>query len=350
MRTWRVRSCDNIQPLRLRVGLVCLSLLAGTALGASVSRAGSAVSRVLLVDPGSEPLTARLREEIESLGLEVILVAESDPTEPLESRARLASAVGAIRITQRGSGSVDMTILDRVTGKTVSRHLPIATGTDPASTELVATRTVELLRASLMELEAPHPPRGDAVVTPEVRALAAPVVEPRTTTLAVAAGPALVSSPALGVSVDFWVALLFRTQSGFGAMARVIAPGTGSELESPEGHVSAFAWQYRLGAVFEGPKLTRALSPHFEAGATLVTLTTDGVASAPFRGLEQHSMTWGPWISAGLRLEVVRRLSILAAADVALLFPETVIRSDGLEVATFGRPLAAANAGLEVAW
>jgi hypothetical protein len=329
---------------------VCLSLLAGTALWAGVSHADGSIPRVLLIDPGSEALSVRLREELESLGLEVVIVAEGDPTEPLELRARLADAVGAIRITRQGSGSVDMTILDRATGKTVSRHLPIATGTDPASSELVATRTVELLRASLMELEAPHPSRGDAAVTPEVRALAAPVPEPRASTLAVAAGPALVASPELGVSLDLWVAVLLRTQSGFGVTARVVAPGSGSELESPEGRVSASAWQYRLGAVFEGPQLTLVLSPHFEAGATLVRLTTDGVASAPFRGVEQHSMLWGPWVSAGLRCEFVPRLSVLAAAEIALLFPETVIRSDGREVATFGRPLVAANAGMEIAW
>lgn len=329
---------------------MCLSFLAGPALWARPSHADSTVPRVLLVDPGSEPLTARLREEIESLGLEVIIVTESDPTEPLESRARLANAVGAIRITQRGPGSVEMTILDRATGKTVSRHLPIATGADPASSELVATRTVELLRASLMELEAPHPPRGDVAVTPEVRALAAPAAEPHASTLSVAAGPALVTSPGLGVSVDIWVAFRLITESGLGASARVVAPGTGSELETAEGRVSAFAWQYRLGAVLEGPHLTRTLTPHFEAGATLVTLTTNGVASTPFRGVEQHSVAWGPWISADLRLEIVRPLSVLAAADIAFLFPETVLRSDGHEVATFGRPLAGANAGLEVAW
>ncbi len=102
--------------------------------------------------------------------------------------------------------------------------------------------------------------------------------------------------------------------------------------------------------VFEGPHLTPALSPRFEAGAAVVTLTTDGAASAPFRGVEQHSTLWGPWVSAGLRCEFVPRLSLLAAADVTLLFPETVIRSDGREVATFGRPLFAANAGLEIAW
>ncbi len=329
---------------------MCSALLAGPAPWAGVARADGGGSRVLLVDPGSEALTARLCEEIESLGLEVTIVAESEPKEPLELRARLANAVGAIRITQRGSGSVDMTILDRVTGKTVSRHLPIATGTDPASTELVATRTVELLRASLMELEAPHPSRGEAAVTPGVRSLAVPDAERQASTLAVATGPALVLSPGLGVSLDIWVALLFRTPSNFGATARVLAPGTGGGLETPEGHVSAFAWQYRLGAVFEGPELTPSLFPHFEAGATLVLLTTDGSASAPFRGVEQRALAWGPWLSAGLRLELVRRLSLLAAADMSLLFPETVIRSDAHEVATFGRPLAAANAGLEIAW
>jgi hypothetical protein len=201
-----------------------------------------------------------------------------------------------------------------------------------------------------MELEAPHPSRGEATVTPEVRALAAPALEPRATRLAVAAGPALVVSPGLGVSLDIWVALLLRTQSGFGATARVVAPGTGNGLESPEGSVSASAWQYRLGGVFEGPELTRALSPHFEAGVTLVTLTTDGVASAPFEGVEQHSVLWGPWISAGFRCEFVPRLSLLTTAELALLFPETVIRSDGHEVATFGRPLVTASAGLELAW
>jgi hypothetical protein len=336
--------------LRLAVGLVCSSLLAGTALSAGVSRANGSGSRVLLIDPGSLPLTVRLREELESLGLEVTIAPEGDPAEPLESRARLAGAIGAIRITQQGSGSVDMTILDRATGKTVSRHLPVATGTDPASSELVATRTVELLRASLMELEAPHPSRGDATVPPQVRALAAPVAAPRAPTLAVAAGPALMTSHGLGVSLDIWVRVLLKTQSGFGATAGVMAPGTGSGLESPEGRVKASAWQYRLGAVFEGPPLTRALSPHFEAGATLVTLTTDGVASAPFRGVEEHSILWGPWVSAGLRCELVPRLALLAAAEAAVLFPETVIRSDGREVATFGRPLALASAGLEFAW
>lgn len=302
------------------------------------------------MDPGSEPLAARLREEIESLGLEVTVIAETDPEEPLEGRARAENAVGAIRITRRGPGSVEMTILDRATGKTVSRRLAIATPTDPTSAELVATRTVELLRASLMELEAPHPPRGDAPVTREVQALAAPVGQRRTNTLGAATGVAVVKTPGFGASLDVWFAFLFRTHSGFGATARVFAPVTGAEREAPEGSVSAFAWQYRLGAAFDGPRVVGPLSLRFEAGAALVTLATDGVARAPFRGVEQHALSWGPWVSVGLRCELGHGLSLLASGDGSLLFPEIIVRAAAREVATFGRPLAGANTGLEVTW
>jgi hypothetical protein len=320
------------------------------ALPAVGARADSTGSTVLLVDPGSAPLTHRLREEIESLGLEVTVVPEGDAAEPLEARARAANAVGAIRITGSGSGSVDMTILDRATGKTVSRHLAIATPNDPTSAELVATRTVELLRASLMELEAPHPPRGDAAVTPEVRALASPTAEPAESTLAFAVGPAVVTSSRLGPSLDVFVAVGLRTESGLGASLRVLAPATGGALDGSEGRISAHAWKYRLGAAFEGPQLSELVSPRFEAGVAVVTLATDGAARSPFRGVRQQSPSFGPWLSAGLRVKLARRLAILAAGDVTFLFPETVIRSAGREVATFGRPLVSGSAGLELTW
>jgi hypothetical protein len=291
-----------------------------------------------------------LREEIESLGLEVTVVPERDPAEPLEARARAASAVGAIRITGSGSGSVEMTILDRATGKTVSRHLAIATPSDPASAELVATRTVELLRASLMELEAPHPPRGDAPVTPEVQALAEPSSEGGVGAFAVATGPALVKSPGLGVAFDVWVALSLRTAAGAGVTARVLAPAIGGELGTSEGRISASAWQYRLGGSFDGPALSSRLSLRGEAGLALLALSTDGSARAPFRSARQRSIAWGPWASLGFELALARRLSLLAAGDVTFLFPETVLRSAGRNVATFGRPLTSVSTGLELTW
>lgn len=320
------------------------------ALTARSSRAQSGRSTVLLVDPGSAPLTHRLREEIEALGLEVTVVPESKPPEPLEARARTARAVGAIRITGSDSGFVDMTILDRATGKTVSRHLAIATPSDPASAELVATRTVELLRASLMELDAPHPPRGDAPVTPDVQALAEPSFRSKAGSVAVATGPALVVSPGLGASLDVWVALSLHAERGVGATARVLAPATGGEVETAEGRVSAVAWQYRLGASYDGSSPGDDVAPRVQAGVALVTLSTDGSARAPFRSVRERSLAWGPWASLGLEVTLARRLALVAAGDVTFLLPKTVIRSAGREVATFGRPLAGAAAGLELVW
>lgn len=309
---------------------------------------------MLLVDPGSAPITSRLREEIEALGLDVKLVPAREPAEPLEEQARAADAVGAIRLTGGGSGSVDMTILDRATGKTVSRHLAIAMPNDPASAELVATRTVELLRASLMELEAPHPARGDTPVTEEVRAIA--VAEsgsgaeaPRSeSTLGVSTGSALVKSPALGLGFDVWFAFVLRGKNGLGGQASVLVPLVAEALDTPEGQIKAFAWQYRLGALFDGPEPTAWWSPRFGAGVALAMLTADGSARAPYVGASEHSTGWGPWASVGLRLQIVRQLSVIVAGDATFLVPEMVLRSAGHEVATFGRPLLSASAGLEV--
>src|SRR5688500_8238648 len=130
---------------RVRALVVWLLLLFAWA---PPARAEQGPALVVLIDPGLPALSRRLEEEIEALGLSVVNVPEIGPGESLEDRARSAQAVAAIRVMSAGSGFVEMTIVDRATGKTVSRRLAIATPADPAAAELVATRTVELLRAS----------------------------------------------------------------------------------------------------------------------------------------------------------------------------------------------------------
>src|SRR5688500_19694357 len=174
MPTSRARSSSDARdmlPERVRVFVLSLWLIIGLCSSARAASAGEADSAlVILIDPGSPALARRLEEEIETLELSVKVVREVDPKQPLEDLARSARAVAAIRVTQAGAGVVEMTIVDRATGKTVSRRLAIATPADPASAELGATRTVELVRASLMELSAPPPARGDPALTPRIAA------------------------------------------------------------------------------------------------------------------------------------------------------------------------------------
>ena len=324
---------------------------------APAARAEQSSELVVLIDPGLPALSQRLEEEIEALGLSVSKVAESKPGESLESRARAAHAVAAIRVTQAGSGFVEMTIVDRATGKIVSRRLAIATPADPASAELVATRTVELLRASLMELSASHPARGEAKVTPKLEALAAPKAPPRRSTsesdrsrVSLTLGPAVVFSPSLGASANAWVGLTLLAPSHFGLNVQALVPLESHRLETEQGRIDITASSYKVAFALDLPLGQTALSGRLLAGAMLTRVTARGDATSPFVGSEEDFMTGGPWLGLGLELELTRTFALFAGADAGLSLPRTVLRSAGRELVSFGRPLCTGSAGVSVSW
>ena len=307
---------------------------------------------MLLVDPGVPALAHRLREEIEALGLDVELVPEQEPPEPLDARARAEGALAAIRITSSGSGAVEMTIVDRATGKIVSRRLAISTPNDPAAAELIATRTVELLRASLMELSAEHPSRGDVPVPAEVEALAPSPAEPAGEwgTVSLGAGPALVYQPDFGFAPDAWLTLTLVTKSRVGVTAQLLLPLAHEELATSAGQVTLLATQYRLGAVLEAGDSDALLTGRFQAGLLLARLDLSGVAEEPYFVEDDALVAWGPWLGGALLLRMTPNFGALLGVEGALGFPRTVIRSAGREVSTWGRPVCTGRAGLELSW
>ncbi len=303
---------------------------------------------MLLVDPGAPALAQRLAEEIESLGLEVKIVAQPPTEEPLDERARASGAVAAIRITDRGAGNVEMMIVDRATGKIVIRRLAVATPRDPASAELIATRTVELLRASLMEVAADHPPRGEVPVSPELHALSTHY-EP-VTRLSLAAGPFAVHSAGFGISAGAWAGITLVTPSRVGLSAQIYMALTPGELESAEGRVELLASLYRIGGVVElGPREAPVVAS-VHAGLVLARLALSGAATSPYYGAREEELVWGPWAGVGLRSMLAGNLGLVLAADASFTLPRTVVRAAGREVESWGRPLLAAAAGVELSW
>jgi hypothetical protein len=307
---------------------------------------------VLLVDPAMPALSKRLREEIESLGLAVTVLPERDPTEPLEVRAREYGAVAAIRVTRSGSGSIEMTIADRTTGKTTTRRLDIVISSDPASAELVATRTVELLRASLMELSADHPARGDVPVTAEIEALAPEPLSTgeRALSIALALGPALAVERSSGASVRAWASATGLARSGLGVTLQVTLPVTPARIESSEGRVEVDASVLELAGVFHHSWQPVPLATRFRAGILLSRLAVSGAANSPYVGVREDVFAWGPWLGAGVHWELTRNLGVVVAGDAAFAFPRTVIRSAGRPIATWGRPAGTGRFGLEWTW
>src|SRR5580692_11462507 len=137
------------------------------------AESGAALVAIVTSEPNSS-LTRRVRAELQGLGVDVIVIKppdEGSPSRaPLEQAARSVGAVAAVRLIASSEGKVEVWVADRVTGKAVVRELDApAGGTSDAA---VAIGSVELLRASLMELHSGEPPHGDVSASDEIRSLA----------------------------------------------------------------------------------------------------------------------------------------------------------------------------------
>jgi hypothetical protein len=330
--------------LAARLALLCLSALVSGA----VARPAHArqATKVVVIDPGVPALSARLFEEIEALGLQAVSVPDGAPAGSLEESARAHEAIAAIRIGRGGSGTVEMTILDRVTGKTVSRRLSIATASDPTSAELIATRTVELLRASLMELSASHPPRGEvAVTTPEIEILTAS--EKPSLLLSVAIGPGALKAPSFDLSYGIGTTIDVVWKERVGVTGRWFFPVVASELEASEGRIELRPSLYRVGGLVLIGERRSLLSAYVESGVLFGVLALSGEAENPYFGVHEDELVWGPWLGAGVRSSFSERLGLVFGVDAALTYPKTVIRAGGEEVATFSGPFVSGGLGLE---
>ena len=146
-----------------RVGRLALALLASSWLfGATYARAASVL---IIVRPANTPpvmveTLVRLKGELISAGFETEIVDGGvAPSAAGDSRARLeqlaarrgADAVVAI-VGDLSPDSVEVWVIDKVTGKSVVRRVPFEPEAARAS-ETLALRAIELLRSSFLEID-----------------------------------------------------------------------------------------------------------------------------------------------------------------------------------------------------
>jgi hypothetical protein len=322
----------------------------------SARGSGGPKTVVIVAAPSVQPLARRLGQEIESLGLGVKWISPEGPHLPsLEDEAKNAGAVASIRIAPMGSGDVEMTILDGVTGKTVSWKVGAATTSDPAAAEIMATRTIELLRASLLEIatrrssvEAPpvpetQPPPGPLHDSPKVG-------DPPTNSISLLAGPSLLYSTRWQPGVHTLTALTWMPIHRAGISASVLVPITPAKLTSQEGSVDLFASFYRLGAVLELTGSRSPVSLRITSGVGLGRLHLIGDAVSPYLGVSDDRFVVSPSLDIAARFFVAPDLSIFTDVMGSAAFPKTVIRLAGREVTGWGHPALAGAIGLELSW
>lgn len=323
--------------------LVCTLVLSALPLGSA--RAASGL--VVLLEPsvataGERRCLTRIREELLAGGFEVALVDPGPSADPI-------SIAGAIQ-RQRGSvatiallgdpelGPSELWILDRVGVRAEVRRIAAPTD-DPAHVpEVLAIRTIELLRASALKLlvESNQPPAIVATPAP-VAAPASPPPE-RAPVLGLEAGLALWQSLAglgpaalpaarlhLALRAPFFVCL---TLAGLGSRPRVTTAQGSADVAQDLGLIEigvAFRRQHRVS-----PFATLG------GGALHVGSTGDGIY--PYRGIDDSR--WAGLVDGGVGVIVAlgARAATVFELQAALAAPHPVVRFSGTDASTIGRP------------
>jgi|GEM_PF-3339726 len=335
-----------------RLGLLALLLLS---LVTRPSRADvpPAGTILLFVDERAGALATRVAAELEALGFSVRSQTREPRPAELATEARRAGAFAAIGIGPTAEGTVEITVLDRVTGKTLRREVLGRSLTDPTTRELVALRASELLRASLMEIEAPHPPRGELPPTPVVErvAIAPETIRRPERRLRLGAESGVLVVPGLSATPLLQAALGVRVVERLELGATLGSQLTASGRVFDEGRIEATArW---LGV---GPKLfllprtdTSNVALGLEAQLTLLGLSASGFAAdATHRG--ETEFVWALASTLGLdsKIRVHKQLWWAIKPSFGVAFSELLLRADGHDVKIWGRPWLQCSTGVEV--
>jgi len=266
----------------------------------------------------------------------------------LSNVARSESALAALALVQEtGTTSVDVWLVDRVSGKTTMRRIAVRPGKDASS--VLAIRAVDLLRGSLREYDAGERPPPDVVgvvpgPVPEAAAALSARRAPRThlfaEALALEEGRdfGFAAGPALGLSYDV------ADRVGLGVL--VAGPILGASIGTPEGRATLqeeLAW-------FEA-RWSFLRVHRFSAGADVafggLLLGATGQPLPPLVGKSDHVAAFlgaaGLYADFGLTPRIAVDVSIRALSTV----PRLGVAVDQASHA-IGFPFGAASAGMVV--
>jgi hypothetical protein len=305
---------------------------------------------VLVTNHRDAAIIPLLRSELESLGLTVETVdrgeAEVIPRD-LKRAAHDRNAVAAVRVLV-STGVVEVWIADRVTGKVVLREVLPQAADSKVSESTVVLRVVELLRASLMEVDAPHAPRGEVAPPPPLYKM---VGYPESSgKLRLEMGPAVVLSaggvgPSLAAEFDVGYRMSNHfTLDGFGAMS--IIPG---EISGAEGTAEVLSRIFALGMEAHTPASGSTWQPFARASLGLLSLSSKGDARTPYVGYQRDDAGLAVLVGFGTRVHLTRNLAISATIQGLRALQPVAMQFNDTTVARFGMIAAVGSLGVVLA-
>jgi hypothetical protein len=325
--------------------------------GEARSRAGATLVALVTADPSAE-LSHRVEEQLEALGFDVIVLnppaTGSAGPMSLAQTARNVGAIAAVRIVPAGQ-SVQVWTADPVTGQAVFRELLPPAGQKP-SDAAVALGTVELLRASLLELHPPEPDASRKPPAPLACPTAAPAPEERAPAprFGVTAGAGIDLGLAGRPSASWEMAAWLRLHGRLGL--RVVATASvapGNVRAAPYGSVDVGAQIYGAELTYDLAPASSSWVPVVGLGAAGADVTVRGLAT-PASGVSLDAGTWVglPFAHLGEAWAPVRGLRVRGDLLGGFSVPAAAVCVQGTtgctSIARWGQPLVTASLGLEV--
>jgi hypothetical protein len=320
---------------------------------ASFAHAGDAPKILLLQSPNAESqLARRLHAEFTNLGIAVVEVpdeAGDDAPRFLVDAATRERAFAAIRVVS-DAGGVTVWVADRLTDKILVRSLP-ASRADVGG-EVVALEVVELLRASLLELNLPEPSRRPS--PPEVAALIAPAEAPpapsRPSRFHAELAPTVLACPGgIGPTGHANVGLRYQWTPRLSSRLFVILPVVPGTVRGPEGHAE-------VAVALAGAALEVTLTPPssdwlFSTGAALSAawIRTAGTTESALAERTDSVYTAVPALVAALHRRLSTRATLGLEVMSGVSLPRPVILFGERQTAHWGRPLVGASLVLALA-
>ena len=250
-------------------------------------------------------------------------------------------------VGEPGQPSAELWILDRVGPAPEVRRVPASSEDREHLPEVLAIRTIEILRASALKLLVESNRTSD--VPPVVAAPAPQSAPPRPGTFGLEAGVSLLDSVG-GAGMAALPLVRFRARLGDWVFARLTVAGLGSRprVETTAGSASI---NQSLGLVELALALRpgRRLRPTFALGGGAFHFASEGVGTFPSRGVQAARFTGAVDAGVGLLATVTGAVSFAFEVHGLVAFPHPAVRFFDVEAATLAFPALFASLTM-VAW
>jgi len=248
--------------------------------------------------------------------------------------------------------NAELWVVDRLTNKTVVRR--IATGEDPErpSSEALAISTVELLRASLLELTVERNALASRAARPGARHASEWAARPLTgaaPTWGVELGVAANWSPTqIDAAFESVARGRFAIASKLQIRLSFTGLGTRPRVQGTGGSASVEEWS----GLAEGlilPFSSSVARPYLALGLGTLHTTVEGEAAWPYRGVQTAQWAFAADAGLGVAARLAPRLELALEGHALWATPEPIVRFVDQNGPRVGRPAAIGSLSL-VGW